>query len=870
MFFIQFIFIASILLHLLAIFYACRIAYITKNYLPWVLAVSTLGLITSSHLIFLFKLQDGFPAEGILLAAHKIEIFASSLYSLGIIWAASVFLKISESRNRIRAKEKKLRSLFHSPQLGRIVFRGHTPLFINETLAATFGFESAEALLKNRTLKELFPPANPEGEAIFFANWDKSPDGSTRGECVGLKNNGEALNLLCFVNDIQWDGKPAHEATMVDITEHRLVTEALKKSEESLEKTQKLGSLGTWEWDIEGNQLVWSKETYRIFGVNPQTFQPTVKNLIELIHPEDRQMIISSSGHVANKDGPDSLEHRIIRPDGEERIVVEQVHVVTRSPEGKPTFILGFIQDVTEQKENQKRLDLMAATVEQVQEGIVITNKDGGIEYVNSAFAKITGYKRAEATGKNISILRSGKHDESFYDKLWTQILGGKEWRGELINRKKDGSFYSEVKSISPVFNQSREVVNFVGVMRDVTEAIKLETQLRQSQKMEAIGMLAGGIAHDFNNLLTPMFGYLDLLSQSVPKEQQILEDLDVLKQSAQKAKELVAQILQISRPTQSEPKVMDVGKLAQDALRLMRAALPKTVSIKTLFMVKEAHVNGDISQVHTLIMNLLTNANQAMAEGGVVTVSLDEIELQDKKIDQRNIISGKYIRLTVQDTGVGMDEETKNRIFDPFFTTKEVGKGTGLGLSTVFKIVEQHKGYIMVWSQPEEGSTFEVLLPAWEGRILVEKPLPKGIKLKGSERILLVDDEEQIVEMCRRGLETLGYTIVTATRPHQALQAFSDNPNKFDLVISDLTMPESSGLQLIKQIHQMRPAIPAIICTGNDEKLDPSQLVVQGINALIHKPYSHEELAWEIRQVLDHSTAQKPLLSIEDKHMAS
>jgi CheY-like chemotaxis protein len=377
------------------------------------------------------------------------------------------------------------------------------------------------------------------------------------------------------------------------------------------------------------------------------------------------------------------------------------------------------------------------------------------------------------------------------------------------------------------------------------------EAQLIQTQKMEAIGTLAGGIAHDFNNILASIMGYAELAILDVRKNTKLHEYLKEVMVAGSRAKDLVRQILTFSRQTEKELRPLRLEFILNEILKLLRASLPATIEMRQNIN-SESPVLADSTQIHQLIMNLCTNAAHAMEQkGGILTVELNDVQLETELIQSpSNIASGAYIKLTVSDTGHGMTPAVMERIFDPFFTTKEKGKGTGIGLSTVHGIVKSHGGEITVSTEPGKGSTFNVFLPRIE-KDLVEDDVIDETKPAGNEHILFVDDEQAIVDIGKKMLTRLGYEVEACTGGMEALELFKSHPEKFDLIVCDMTMPKMTGEKLALKLREIRPNIPIILCTGYDAKM--SELTEKNIvNAFLLKPLTMKEIGSMIRKVLD------------------
>jgi len=398
-------------------------------------------------------------------------------------------------------------------------------------------------------------------------------------------------------------------------------------------------------------------------------------------------------------------------------------------------------------------------------------------------------------------------------------------------------------------------VVGVQAIVEDISERKKLEVQLLQAQKMEAIGTLAGGIAHDFNNILAAIMGYTELANLDVPEGSNARYKLNEVLKASHRAKDLVRQILAFSHQGRQERKPVEMSPLIKEILRLLRASLPSIIEIRQHIDTDTDIIETDPTQIHQVLMNLCTNAAHAMREnGGVLEVSLKKVDMDGFAVAQHpDFQPGSYLRLSVSDTGHGMTREVLKRIFDPYFTTKEVGEGTGLGLAVVHGIVKSHEGAITVYSEPGKGSTFQVYFPRIDRAKGVEatqraEPFPMGKQ----ECILFVDDEQPLADMGKQMLEHLGYRVAVRMSSIEALKLFQAQPKRFDLVITDMTMPNMTGDKLSRELMGIRPDIPIILCTGFSERITAEKVQELGIREFAMKPLLMSDLAKTIRRVLD------------------
>ncbi|MBI5606547.1 MAG: PAS domain S-box protein [Deltaproteobacteria bacterium] len=666
----------------------------------------------------------------------------------------------------------------------------------------------------------------------------------------GSRKGGKTYRIYNYFFS-ETDGSSLVMELGIDITELKEKEEELKESRNLLEKI--LSNLDEAVIVTDPQRVLYdcNKTAEEIFGYSREEM---VGRNIQFLHASEQ--LYHRFGQEAQQNYQDKgfykTEHTMKRKNGEEfpaKIMTKPLF----DESGHYEKVVGAVRDITERRENEAELNRLAAAVNQAAESILITDVQGLIEYANPAFEKISGYDRVEILERDIVTLSGKKHNKIFSDAVRESLQQGKTWKGNLTKIKKDGGSYEVEATLSPIRDAQGTIINLVGVERDVTHELQLEKQLRQAQKMEAIGTLAGGIAHDFNNILTAIMGYTEICLYKESEVTRIRRDLEQVLKASHRAIDLVNQILTFSRQTEQEKNPIQPEIIIKEALKLLRASLPSTIELHQNIQNDGGRVLADPTQLHQVIMNLCTNAAQAMAlTGGVLEVGLEEIKLGFlKRPDSINLKPGNYLKLTISDTGVGIDPAVKERIFDPFFTTKKPGEGTGLGLSVVHGIVKGLEGEISVDSKPGNGSTFQVFFPRINNTATEEiKGFPD--LRTGKERILLIDDEEAIVDMGQQMLEQLGYRVTAKTNAKEALELFEDLPSEFDLIITDLTMPYLTGLKLTEKFLKIRPEIPIILCTGFSAGLNLEQVRSIGIKELVMKPIVRSEIAQVIRKVLE------------------
>ena len=658
--------------------------------------------------------------------------------------------------------------------------------------------------------------------------------------------------------------------------EKKQAAEALRESEVRFRNLlENMPNIAVKGYVPDGTIHYWNKANEIIYGY---TAKETIgRNFIELIiPPEMRNEMRKVMLHGAQTgEMPPAAEVSLLRKDGTP-VSVFSSHAVIRQPEREPELYWIDV-DLTEQKQAQSALEenenRLNTIINSILTGIVIIDANTHeIMDANPAAVKIIGVPKHKIIGhvchKYICPAAIGACPIT--------DLGQEVDNSERILLRANGEEVPILKTVIKILLNGKECLldSFI----DISEKKKLETQLRQAQKMEAIGTLAGGIAHDFNNILFPIIGYAEMTMHDVPENSTALKNLNKILQGALRARDLVKQILTFSRQQDQELKPVKVQLVVREALKLIRSSLPSTITIHQNIEKDCGLVMAYPIQIHQVVMNLCTNAYQAMEEtGGTLEVSLRNVDVNDfgtgkvnfrledtepiikyleSKVEYPDMPPGPYLCLSVGDTGQGIDYAVKDRIFDPYFTTKDPGRGTGLGLSVVHGIIKSHGGDIRVYSEPGTGTVFHVYLPVikadFPSEIVSDKALPTG--QTGHEHILLVDDETQIINILREMLTWLGYHVVARTSSTEALEVFREQPDKFDLVLTDMTMPNMTGDKLAVELMEIRSDIAVILCTGFSEGMTEEKAMSMGIKGFLMKPIVIEDLSSMIRKVLDKS----------------
>jgi len=600
--------------------------------------------------------------------------------------------------------------------------------------------------------------------------------------------------------------------------------------------------------DMQGHLLEVNDALCRMLGYS--TEELLAKTAIELEVDPTPEPSQPGPTHWIKHDGGRS-ERRLRHKNGKPvDIEISANHLPTQG--GR---VFAFLRDISSRKRAERQLRQLSRAVEQSPVSLVITDAHGAIEYVNPKFCEVTGYRETEVLGKNPRVLKSGSMPAEGYRQLWQTITSGREWRGELHNRRKNGDFFWEFASISPIVDEAGRTTHYLAVKEDITERKRLEEQFRQAQKMEAVGQLAGGVAHDFNNILAATMLHLELLQANSDLSPELRASLKELMTQSHRAASLTRQLLMFSRRSVIQVRSLNLNEVIENLLKMLRRLIGEQINLEWKPQTDLPNVKGDAGMIEQVVMNLVVNARDAMPKGGRLVLGSSTAEFsEDRARLQVGSRPGWFVCLSVTDTGCGMDESTLKRIFEPFFTTKEPGKGTGLGLATVYGIVAQHQGWSTVESLPGQGTTFRIYLPVDTQATQSTGPqTPAPVPRGKNECIMLVEDEATVRETTANFLRRLGYRVLEAANGVEALKLWSAQPSPPDLLFSDMMMPEGmSGLDLVERLRADNPKLRVIISSGYSAELaHHGSELLHGI-VYLPKPCPPPELATAIRRCLD------------------
>jgi PAS domain S-box-containing protein len=638
---------------------------------------------------------------------------------------------------------------------------------------------------------------------------------------------------------------------------------------------------GVWVCAPDGRNIYASESFLKMVGLT----QEECSNFGwgNVLHPDDAERTIAAWQECVRREGLWDIEHRYRGVDGQYHYVLAR-GIPVRDDQGKITCWAGINLDIDNLKQTQEALrqsrdEFELRVQERTQElseseeiararhmeietyynmtpiGLCILDKELRYVRVNERLAEINGLPVSAHLGRTIREVVPAVADmaEETANRIMQtgESFSNIEFTVETAERP--GIKRTARATWFPFKDPNGQVISIGVMVEDITEQRRLEEQLRQAHKMEAIGTLAGGIAHDFNNILAAIIGFTEMVEEDLPPESPSIPRLQRVLNAASRGRDLVRQILAFSRKTEPTRKPLSLSPVIKETVELLRASLPTTIEIRLSLKAARDTVLASPAELQQILMNLTTNASFSMKEkGGILGISMTNIDFEpDSPVLDADVEPGEYIQIVVQDSGSGMSPDIVQRIFEPFFTTKGVGEGTGMGLPVVYGVVKSLNGTIAVESEPGVGSTFRVFLPVTR---IDEKPTGSEVREtpKGSERILFVDDEELLTEWGQAALERLGYTVTALTDSTEALNLFSSDPSRFDLVILDQTMPKLTGLHLARKILTIRNDIPIILCTGHSDSVSPEKARAEGIKEFLMKPLGRQELAEVIRRVLD------------------
>jgi len=706
--------------------------------------------------------------------------------------------------------------------------------------------EGAELLLHTFTDEEGEPPAEGVEKGMASQMFAPIRDGKRSIGLLSLQShkanayNQADLHLLQLLADYCGGAL------------QRIHTESERRtSEERFRLLSKATNDAIWDWDLITDSLWWNDGLETLFGQITMKQQSDIDSWIKRIHPGDRDAVVEGLRQaIAGDAAMWAAEYRYMCKDGTHAYVLDRGHII-RDEQGKGVRMIGGITDLTERKRTEETLRQQAALLDKAQEAILVRDMSHQILYWNKSAERVYGWPAEEACGRDVGQLLYRDHAD--FLQATAKTLQDGEWSGEIEQTTRDGRAIIVEGHWSLVRDEQGQPKQILAINKDITERKKIEQQHLRSQRMESIGTLAGGIAHDLNNVLAPILMSIDLLKLN-EKDARRLTMLSTIEGSAKRGADMVRQVLSFARGVEGQQIEVQVAHIVNDIEKITNETFLKNIEVRNstprggLWVVK-----GDPTQLHQVLLNLCVNARDAMPEGGVLTLSAENVMLDENYASMnKEAKAGPHVRLQVQDTGTGMPPDVVERIFEPFYTTKDIGKGSGLGLSTSLAIIKSHGGFVRVQSEPGKGTLFDVHLPAQPGGGTEESPVEQSELPHGNgEMVLLVDDEAPVREITSQTLETFGYRVLVACDGVEATAVYAANQEAIDIVLTDMMMPLMDGPAMIKVLKHINPQLRVIGASGLNLNTMVAKAISAGVNHFIPKPYTAETLLKTLRKVL-------------------
>jgi two-component system, cell cycle sensor histidine kinase and response regulator CckA len=786
---------------------------------PWIILTGLFALFMVVAGAFLFRQH-----QQLLFSLQERETQAEKLRALELLDAIA-----RSSGDAIYAKDKEGRYLLFNREAARLSGRSpqevvgldDTAIFPPEQAASVMA-DDRKVMEGNRILTVQEDLTTVDGEITFLAT--KGPLHDAAGNVIG-----------CF-------------GISHNITERKRAEEIIAKERTLSEDI--ISSLPGifYMYDDKGKLVRWNKKHEEATGYSSEEMLGMY--VLDWFSEEHKQYILSRVRSVF-AEGESLAEAPLLIKNGSQIPYFFTGRLATL--DGKQ-YLVGVGIDITERKRSEAERALLATAVEQAEENVLVTDDRRTILYINPAFERSSGYRSEDLKGHKLRVLRSAQHDEAFYRNMKEILDRGEVWMGVIINKGKDGTDFEIEGTISPLRDASGSLTHFVAAGRNMSRFRKLERELYQAQKMESVGRLAGGVAHDFNNMLGVILGHAELALREVDSAQTAHNNLQEILKAAHRSANLIRQLLAFARKQTISPKVLDINETVGSMLKMVRRLIGEDVELLWKPGVNVWPVKVDPTQIDQILANLCVNARDAIAGVGKVIIATGNMALDEAYCREHpGAFSGEYVLLAVSDNGCGMEKGVLDKLFEPFFTTKEVGKGTGLGLATVYGIVKQNNGFIDVQSAPGRGTTFHIYLPRTDVPISEEQGFQEQNQSpRGTETVLLVEDEESLLELGKTILEHHGYLVLAARNPAEALNLAKSYPGRIDLLVTDVIMPGMNGKELTEKLSAFKAGFRSIFMSGyTGDVLAQHGVLDEGIDFL-QKPFSVKSLAEKVREVLE------------------
>jgi PAS domain S-box-containing protein len=674
--------------------------------------------------------------------------------------------------------------------------------------------------------------------------------GSDIGTTMGLMGTLFFIMISVTALKTHQNTKQNIELRMRSERQERIILESKLEQQAILDNAP----VGIWLVGADGRYRFMNRTFCDAVGIPESEFLATT-NLSDLLGEETAAGCLKSDRKCLEKNEPHLSHETITFADGKQHLM-EITKAKVRDENDSVIGVVGIAVDITARQLAEERLRKLSRAVEQAGESVMVTDTQGIIEYVNPAFTKITGYSAKEVLGKNPRILKSGNQPVEYYKRLWRTISSGNIWKSAVVDRRKDGTQYPALLTISPILNDDGEITHYVGVQQDMTDHNILEEQFHQSQKMEAIGTLVGGIAHDFNNILTGITGNIDLALYQTKQFPEVTRQLKIAEDLSFKAADMIKQLMVFSRKSVVTMRPFGLISFMENISGLIKTSIPENINFHCDFCHEELVVKGDSNQIEQVLLNMLNNARDAVADipEPMISLSIEEFEGDDTFLNQHpDIYCRLFAHIVIGDNGSGISDADRQHIFEPFFTTKEVGHGTGLGLSMAYGVVQSHHGILEVDSTLGKGTSFHVYLPLLEERKIDVISDQKMETVPGNgELILIVDDNADIRMTMKNILGSINYKVLEAVDGLEAVDVFAANQGDIALIIMDVVMPRLGGVKAVERIKQLQPSIKVIFATGYDRDETLKSEMPSDEYAVLPKPFNISQLSQLMKKQLD------------------
>lgn len=773
-----------------------------------------------------------------------------------IVALGMLLVYFQKVRNDLKESEDQFRYLSEGSMEALFFTKDGVCLEANHVAAEIFGYDNRSEFIGMFGTTIIAPESHDIVKSNMLA------DRFEPYEAIGMRKDGTRFPISIRAKAMPHkDAGIIRVTSITDISKIKQAERALRESEQDLKESQRIAHVGSWRLDLASNQVVWSEELYKMYGFDPTSPPPAYTEHQKLFTPESWNKLHIALNNTIDTGIPYELELEILRDDGKRGWMWVHGEAV-RDARGVTVGLRGATQDITGRKQTDEALKASEKKYQYLFENAQVAlfrNRlsDGKLLEINERYAKMAGYSNiqdcmAEFNAADAWVELNGR-------KVFLDILRKNgfvsDYETEIIRRDGTTIWISFSATIFPEQGfLEGSIVEITERKRAEIEREKLQAQLIHAQKMESVGRLAGGVAHDFNNMLSIILGNTEMIIEDTGPDNPFSENLEEIYKAAERSANLTRQLLAFARKQTIDPKILNLNHILDDMLKMLKRLIGENIDLTWQPAQNLWSVKIDPSQIDQILANLCVNARDAIKSVGKITIETNNISFDEAYCKEHTGFNpGDYVMMAVSDNGSGMDRKTLDNLFEPFFTTKDIGQGTGLGLATVYGIVKQNDGFINVYSEPGEGTTFKIYLPVYSETAVSKQKDFKQRSLTGNETILLVEDEEAILRMIKMMLERLGYNVLAATTPNEAVKIVEKSkPGVIHLLMTDVVMPQMNGRDLSKKILRMYPGLKCLFMSGYTANVIAHHGILDTGVQFINKPFSKQDLATKVRDVLD------------------